>query len=270
VYAVGDIHGRADLLKLQLLQIEADEQRYACERSVVVFLGDYIDRGPDSKGALDLLLECGKTRETVFLRGNHETFIRRFLDDPRSLDEWRCCGGLETLVSYGLRPSLSRGHGDHERLSQELLDALPQQHLAFLGSLLLSFTCGDFFFVHAGIRPGIALCKQSEEDLLWIRDDFLNHARPFEKFVVHGHTPVNVPDIRSNRVNIDTGAFATGRLSCIMIEAENIVPLVDTRNWTGGNATRTENATTTGYESIRSINRAEDSPQAWSGNAPLS
>ncbi|MGP9813802.1 metallophosphoesterase family protein [Rhodopseudomonas sp. NSM] len=233
IYAIGDIHGRKDLLALQLAQIEADEKLYKCARSIVVFLGDYIDRGPDSRGTIDMLLAFARKREVVFLKGNHETFIPRFLADPRSLDEWRSFGGLETLVSYGLRPSLSRSHGDHERLSRELQDALPTPHRAFLESLPLSFTCGDFLFVHAGIRPGVALQEQSEGDLLWIREDFLDHGLPFEKFVVHGHTPVRAPDVRSNRANIDTGAFATGRLSCIMIEGPDIVPLIDTRDWSG-------------------------------------
>jgi serine/threonine protein phosphatase 1 len=123
-----------------------------------------------------------------------------------------------------------------------MLAALPPQHLSFFESLQLSFTCGDFFFVHAGIRPGIALRKQSEDDLLWIRDDFLHHDSPFEKYVVHGHTPVNAPDVRSNRMNIDTGAFATGRLSCVVIEGPDIVPLVDIRDWTRGGRTRVDGA----------------------------
>lgn len=240
IYAIGDVHGRADLLQVQLAQIAADERSYRCPRSKIVFLGDYIDRGPDSKGTIDLMLACARTREVVFLKGNHEIFLRRFLDFPHSLDEWRCFGGLETLVSYGLRPSLSRSHSDYEKLSRELRDALPPQHLTFIDALPLSFSCGDFFFVHAGIRPGIALHEQTESDLLWIRDDFLHHGKPFERYVVHGHTPIDAPDIRSNRVNIDTGAFATGRLSCIVIEGLDIVPLTDIRQWAPGGATRAD------------------------------
>lgn len=242
VYAVGDIHGRTDLLKLQLAQIEVDEALYPCPHSIIVFLGDYIDRGPDSRGTIDLLLACAQIREVVCLKGNHETFVQRFLDAPDSLSEWRTLGGLETLVSYGLRPSLSRSHGDHEALSEALRAAIPAQHLAFLDSLPTSFSCGDFFFVHAGVRPGFALAKQSENDMLWIRDEFLLHDAPFEKFVVHGHTPVAAPDIRCNRVNVDTGAFATGRLSCVVIEGTGILPLLDIRYWMAGNSTRTEEA----------------------------
>ncbi|WP_022722491.1 metallophosphoesterase family protein [Rhodopseudomonas sp. B29] len=242
LYAVGDIHGRADLLRSQLAQISADERSYHCRRSAIIFLGDYIDRGPDARGAIDLLLACARTREVIFLKGNHETFIRRFLEIPQSLDEWRHFGGLETLVSYGLRPSLSRNQRDYAELSHGFQKALPPQHLAFFDSLPLSYTCGDFLFVHAGVRPGVALHEQTEADLLWIRDDFLGHSQPFEKFIVHGHTPVGAPDLRLNRVNVDTGAFATGRLSCIAIEGTTIVPLSDIRQWAAGAATREQDA----------------------------
>jgi serine/threonine protein phosphatase 1 len=242
IYAIGDIHGCTHLLKRQLEEIEADEQRHPCARSIVVFLGDYIDRGPDSRGTIDLLLACGQMREAVFLKGNHETLIGRFLDAPQSLNDWRSLGGFETLVSYGLRPSLSRCSSNDERLSAELRAALPALHLAFFNSLSLSFSCGDFFFAHAGVRPGVALNKQSEDDLLWIRDDFLDHDLAFEKFVVHGHTPVNAPEIRPNRANIDTGAFATGRLSCVAIEGSDIVSLRDIRDWSVGGDTRAEAA----------------------------
>ncbi|WP_246664412.1 metallophosphoesterase family protein [Tardiphaga sp. P9-11] len=264
IYAIGDIHGRTDLLRLLLAQIESDEAQYPSTRSIIVFLGDYIDRGPDSRGTIDLLLACARVREVIILKGNHETFIRRFLDAPETLNDWRSLGGLETLVSYGLRPSLSRSHCDQERLSQELLAALPPEHLAFFEALPSSFTCGDFVFVHAGIRPGIELRKQKEDDLLWIREDFLHHSLPFEKFVVHGHTPVNVPDVRSNRVNIDTGAFATGRLSCVMIEGREITPLVDIRDWTAGNSTRVQDARAKhddGIEAIHWSDRRRRNPQ---------
>lgn len=238
VYAVGDIHGRTDLLQYQLAQIAADETLYPCPRTIIVFLGDYIDRGPDSRGTIDALLGCARGRDVVCLKGNHEALILHFLDRPETLNDWRQLGGLETLVSYGLRPSLSRSDGDHERLSDELRDALPPQHLGFLQSLPSSFVCGDFLFVHAGVRPGFALRKQTEYDLLWIRDEFLQHGLPFEKYVVHGHTPVRAPDIRTNRANIDTGAFATGRLSCVAIEGADIVELRDLRSWTESSNTR--------------------------------
>jgi serine/threonine protein phosphatase 1 len=231
IYAVGDIHGRADLLKALLLQIDVDQTLYPSKRPIVVFLGDYIDRGPASKEVISLLLECGNAKEAVFLRGNHETFVHRFLKNPDVLDEWRLCGALETLVSYGLKPTLNPDAAERRNLANELAQAMPRQHLEFLESLDLSFCCGDFLFVHAGIRPGVPLRKQKEEDLLWIREEFLAHQQPFEKLVVHGHTPVHTIEIYPNRINIDTGAFATGRLTCIAIEGTSVVPLIDVRDW---------------------------------------
>jgi len=233
IYAIGDIHGRADLLEALLLQIDVDCTLYPSRRPIVVFLGDYIDRGPASREVLDLLLECERTKkETIFLKGNHDTFVHRFLSEPAVLDEWRLCGGLETLVSYGLKPSINPDVVEQKRLAKELAKSIPKRHLEFLESLSLSFNCGDFLFVHAGIRPGVPIRKQLEEDLLWIREEFLSCEQQFEKFVVHGHTPVRTLDIRSNRINIDTGAFATGRLTCIVMEGSVIVPLIDVRDWT--------------------------------------
>jgi len=248
-----------------MAQIDADEVRYPCIRSIVVFLGDYIDRGPDSRGTIELLIASTRMREVVCLKGNHETFVRRFLDASLSLNDWRLMGGFETLASYGLKPSLGLNDGEHERLAEELRVAMPAQHLAFLDSLPSSFICGDFFFVHAGVRPGIALDRQTEDDLLWIRDDFLHYGSPFEKFVVHGHTPVNAPEVRFNRVSIDTGAFATGRLSCVAIEGSDIVPLLDIRDWAADGDTRTESVQTKrdgGLDALLRQNRGLYVPQS--------
>jgi serine/threonine protein phosphatase 1 len=230
IYAIGDIHGCADLLEGLLQQIDMDCTLYPANRPIVVFLGDYIDRGPASSEVLDLLLGCERTKEAVFLKGNHETYVHRFLSEPAVLDDWRQCGGLETLVSYGLKPSINPDVPEQTKLAEEFAKTIPKRHLKFLESLNLSFSCGDYLFVHAGIRPGVPLRKQREEDLLWIREEFLSSEQQFEKFVVHGHTPVAMPDIRSNRINIDTGAFATGRLTCIVIEGTSIVPLIDVRD----------------------------------------
>jgi len=231
IYAIGDNHGRADLLAALLRQIDVDCTLYPSSRPIVVFIGDYVDRGPASSEVLDLLLGCERTKETVFLKGNHEALVHRFLSVPAVLDEWRLCGGLETLVSYGLKPSLNAGVAEQRRLAKELAKSIAKPHLEFLDSLKLSFSCGNFLFVHAGIRPGVPIRKQREEYLLWIREEFLSCDQRFEKFVVHGHTPVRTPDVRSNRINIDTGAFATGRLTCIMIEGTAMVPLIDVRDW---------------------------------------
>lgn len=231
IYAIGDVHGRADLLASLLLQIEVDIALHPVSRPIAVFLGDYIDRGPDSKEVLDLLVTPGRTPEMVFLKGNHETFLLNFLKTPALLDNWRQYGGLETLVSYGLKPPMNPSFNDQARLARDLASATPESHRKFFEALKLSFVCGDFLFVHAGLRPLIPIQEQTEDDLLWIRDDFLLWDKEFEKIVVHGHTPVLEPDIRFNRINIDTGAFATGRLTCMTIEAAKIMPLIDVRDW---------------------------------------
>ena len=184
-----------------------------------VFLGDYIDRGPSSRAVLDRLIDRSRTHEIVCLKGNHETYLFEFLRNPAVLADWRRLGGLETLMSYGLEPSMKADMAEQLELAKALEVSLPKHHRQFLRSLCTSFSCGDFFFVHAGVRPGIPLEQQREEDLLWIRDDFLLCEDDFGKIVVHGHTPVREPDIRPNRINIDTGAYATGRLTCLIIES---------------------------------------------------
>ena len=218
IYAVGDLHGRVDLLETMLKLIDFDCSRFPIPRPIVVFLGDYIDRGPASRDVLDRLIARSRSAEIVFLKGNHEVFLSDFLRKPSVLEEWRRYGGLETLVSYGLKPSINPSFAELVELGHAFAKSFPDDHRQFLATLTPSFSCGDFYFVHAGIRPGVRLRDQREADLLWIRDDFLLCEERFEKFVVHGHTPVAEPDIRSNRVNIDTGAVQTGRLTCLIIE----------------------------------------------------
>lgn len=219
IYAVGDVHGRADLLDQVLSRIDADLTAYPECHPLQVFLGDYIDRGPFSRAVLDRLIKRARTHEIVCLKGNHETYVFEFLQNPAILADWRQLGGLETLMSYGLRPSMKADIAEQLELAKALAASLPKHHRQFLRNLSNSFACGDFFFVHAGVKPGIPLEQQREEDLLWIRDDFLLCEHDFGKIVVHGHTPVLEPDIRPNRINIDTGAYATGRLTCLIIES---------------------------------------------------
>jgi serine/threonine protein phosphatase 1 len=219
IYAVGDVHGRADLLHQKLSRVDADLATYPHCRPLQIFLGDYIDRGPHSRAVLDLLISRARTHAVVCLEGNHESYFRTFLQDPDVLVAWRKCGGLETLRSYGLSPSFNPDRGERAELSRALDAALPTSHRRFLTNLVPCFECGDFLFVHAGVKPGVPLTRQREEDLLWIREDFLLCEEGFSKIVVHGHSPVREPDIRSNRINIDTGAYATGRLTCFIIEA---------------------------------------------------
>jgi serine/threonine protein phosphatase 1 len=222
IYAIGDVHGRADLLSQVLMGIDADMAAYPAHRAVHVFLGDYIDRGRHSRQVLDMLIARGRHHHMVCLKGNHETYVRDFLRDPAVLDQWRHFGGLETLVSYGITPSINADEREQHALAEAFGRALPHSHRHFLSNLKTSFACGDYFFAHAGVRPGIALSKQHENDLLWIRDDFLFHEDGFGKIIIHGHTPVKEPDIRPNRINIDTGAYATGRLTCLVLEGEGM------------------------------------------------
>ncbi len=225
IYAIGDVHGRADLLERLLSRIDAHRAAHPVTRPVVLMIGDYIDRGPSSRDVLDLLINSARSREMIFLRGNHEVFIDRFLQDPETLRDWSRIGGLETLMSYGLKPTLNPDPDTQKELAAALNAQLPNIHRRFLADLRTSFACGGYFFAHAGVRPGIPLSQQSEDDLMWIRDEFLLHEERFEKVVVHGHTPVREIDIRPNRINIDTGAYATGRLSCLMLEDHRVEPL---------------------------------------------
>jgi len=222
IYAIGDVHGRADLLDLVFARIDADLAGRRGSRAIQVLLGDYVDRGPCSRGVLDRLVARSSSHELVCLKGNHEGYMAEFLRNPSVLGAWRHVGGLETLISYGLEPSLNPGEAERTTLARALRAALPDGHRGFLARLDPSFCCGDFFFAHAGVKPGIPLQQQREEDLLWIRDDFLDCERDFGKMVVHGHTPVREPEIRPNRINIDTGAYATGRLTCLMVEQDAI------------------------------------------------
>jgi serine/threonine protein phosphatase 1 len=222
IYAVGDIHGRLDLLDQLLIKIDADLAAHKIDRAIHVFLGDYIDRGPESATVLERLIRRGQSHETICLLGNHEACLLEFLDNPAMLAPWGQNGGLTTLLSYGLRPTFQAGPEEQAELSAALGEVMPASHRQFLTGLPLSFTCGDFFFVHAGVRPGTPLSRQRDEDLLWIRGEFLQHEAPFEKVIVHGHTPVREPDVRKNRVNIDTGAYATGRLTCLRLERDEI------------------------------------------------
>ncbi|MBR0750732.1 serine/threonine protein phosphatase [Bradyrhizobium jicamae] len=218
LYAVGDIHGCSDLLTTAFGLIDEDLARTKPGRVIQVFLGDYVDRGPNTRRTLDLLIGRGQVHETVFIKGNHEALLMDLLADPSRLPEWLQLGGAATLMSYGVETSPHQAATDPVSVRQAFLAALPQSHIAFLRALVPSYSCGDFFFAHAGAKPGIPLDQQSEEDLMWIREPFLSSDEDFGKVVVHGHTPVREPEIRNHRVNIDTGAYATGCLTVLAIE----------------------------------------------------
>jgi serine/threonine protein phosphatase 1 len=227
IYAVGDIHGRFDLLNKLLARIDTDIALRPRVRPFYVFLGDYIDRGSWSRETIDRLIEHGKTHESVFLKGNHELIAIKCLTDPNLFDQWMRLGGLETLRSYGAAPGTLANGKQIVELQAAFHSALPQAHLRFLRGLQISFACGDFFFAHAGVRPKVDLSRQKERDLLWIRGEFLSSNDDFGKIIVHGHTPTSEIEVGPNRINIDTGAFATGRLTCLVIENESL-SMIDT------------------------------------------
>lgn len=206
--------------------IERDLAQHPTPTALTVTVGDYVDRGPDSRGVIERLTGHPFPTRLVALRGNHESIFEEFLRDPSIANYWRGLGGLETLHSYGVDVApLMRGRG-HEEAAAALRAALPQSHVTFLASLALTHTAGRYFFCHAGVRPGVPLARQSEEDLLWIRDEFLDSPADFGKVVVHGHTPREAPELRPNRINVDTGAFMSGLLSCAVLEDEGVRFLV--------------------------------------------
>jgi len=224
IYAVGDIHGESRCLEALLSVITThyrQRMNEAGERPIIVFLGDYVDRGPDSRGVLDILCRFAATDADGsgpacrFVSGNHEAALRAFLANPVTGAEWLDYGGAETLASYGLCtfPHLS----DPVTLRDGLEERLPTSHRAFLDLLEPMITLGDYVFVHAGVRPGVPLERQRLDDIQWIREPFLSSRRFHGKVVVHGHTPVDEPQILPNRIAIDTGAYATGVLSAISL-----------------------------------------------------
>ena len=228
IYAVGDIHGRLDLLNELLARIEDDLSARPVIRPVFIFLGDYIDRGPSSRETINRLIEHAGTKESVFLKGNHEQIAISCLRDRGLFERWMRLGGFETLVSYGITPGPLSDDRQIVRLQGAFHDALPRRHFRFFRDMQSSFALGDFFFAHAGVKPGVALSHQKESDLLWIRQEFLLSSDDFGKIVIHGHTPVHDVEVGPNRINIDTGAFATGLLTCLVID-ESLLSIIDTR-----------------------------------------
>ncbi len=220
IYAIGDVHGRIDLLMRLHERIEAELVRDQPADWRIIHLGDYVDRGPDSRSVIEFLLDRQEEdARHIALKGNHDQRFVMFLRDIAEWPNFENFGGRTTARSYGV----DFGAGGpleiavgHERLRQ----LVPTAHVGFLDMLPLSITIGDFFFCHAGIRPGILLEEQTEDDLLWIRRDFHAHQSLHPKLIVHGHTPVREPDILPNRVNLDTLAWETGRLTALAIDGK--------------------------------------------------
>jgi serine/threonine protein phosphatase 1 len=220
LYAIGDIHGRADLLRRLHDMIRDDAAGAPEARRRVVYLGDYIDRGPQTREVLDLLVDEPLAGfERVYLKGNHEDALLRFLEDVSIGPAWLGFGGAATLLSYGVTPP---GEDIGEPTREAFAAAFPDRHRAFLQQLATTHAEGDFFFAHAGVRPGVPLAHQSEDDLLWIREPFLYSTADFGKIVVHGHSISFSPELRHNRIGIDTGAFATGRLTCLVLSGATL------------------------------------------------
>ncbi|WP_233352881.1 metallophosphoesterase family protein [Henriciella mobilis] len=223
VYAVGDVHGRADLLQALFKRIEEDARESEATPHLIM-LGDYVDRGFQSRQVIDFLMSDQVSRfETFFLKGNHEEALLRFLEQPEHGPEWANYGGRETLVSYGVRPPRSLTMND-EWLSahQQFQEKFPESHLHFMRALDVSVRLGDYGFVHAGTRPGRAFDEQEEHDLLWIRDEFLKAGERDDVVVVHGHTPADDAYSDFRRINVDTGAYFSGRLTAVRLEKDQI------------------------------------------------
>lgn len=220
LYVVGDIHGRVDLLRLILAQIAADAMATDL-RKELVFLGDYVDRGYHSRDVIEALrTDLPPGFIPIFLRGNHEEVMLRFCDgDDGIARDWFYFGGRETVASYGLPPPPQTLTDEQvRRIRADFVARVPADHLAFLRATQLHYQSGDYIFVHAGMRPGMALEQQLRDDLLFIRTEFLDSNADFGGMVVHGHTIVSAPEIRHNRIAIDTGAYATAKLTCLVLE----------------------------------------------------
>ena len=218
VYCVGDIHGRDDLLEEMAGRVEADMEPRSFDQVVTVFLGDYVDRGLGSMPVVDKLSRGEWPTPIVALAGNHEDLLLAFLEDASVLEAWRNLGGLETLHSYGVNVRLAMTGRDFGTVRQAFVVRLPEGHRHFLANLKVSTTIGDYFFCHAGVRPGVPLERQNREDLLTIRSAFLSSEAEHGKVIVHGHTPAVTPEVRTNRIGIDTAAYATNRLTCLVLE----------------------------------------------------
>lgn len=221
IYAIGDVHGCDDLLAKMHASIATDLASRPPQSYRMVHLGDFVDRGPDSAAVIERACRLGADDENaVFLRGNHESILLEFLatGDAAAETNFLGNGGVATLASYGI---VVGGWGfarPRDGLAERLAARLPSGHRTFLKTLSYSVRFGDYFFCHAGVRPGVALDQQAPFDLTWIREEFLYSDADFGAVVVHGHTPTQEPEVRPNRINVDTGAVLGGPLTCLVLE----------------------------------------------------
>jgi serine/threonine protein phosphatase 1 len=223
LYAIGDIHGRRDLLDELLDRIAADIAARPVDAAVLVFLGDFIDRGPDSAGVIERLSALGDfPARAVFLQGNHEEILLRVLDGEEGLAyDWLGFGGDACVESYNVSSAALKAK-EESNIARTLLAAIPERHIAFLRDLGDTVRFGDYLLVHAGIRPGIAIEEQQPHDLRWIRDPFLSDQHDHGCMVIHGHTISNGVDRRSNRLGIDTGAYRSNVLTAAIVEESEL------------------------------------------------
>lgn len=224
VYATGDIHGRRDLLDrlLETIGVDISASAVPAPEPRLIFLGDYIDRGTESRQVIERLIEGQTAHGWICLKGNHESLMLDALDGARDFDLWLANGGVETLFSYGIAARDFLPAGRFDALRMAMRESIPPAHLAFLRELPTSRRIGGYFFCHAGVRPGVPLERQSEDDLLWIRDVFIDSRDDHGARIVHGHTPAMEPEVRLNRINVDTGAYLTNRLSCAVLEGTDV------------------------------------------------
>jgi serine/threonine protein phosphatase 1 len=221
IYAIGDIHGRRDCLDALLLQIGEDDRNRGTAQTTLVLLGDLVDRGPESRGVIECLSLLDKLRRCVFLMGNHEeVFIEAWEGDEGAARLFHRIGGRETLLSYGVTPA-DYDCADFAQLRALLATHVPAEHIAFLRGFRDFYRSGDYLFVHAGIRPGTPIDEQHPADMRWIRDKFLDDTRDHGVCVVHGHSIAPAVEEKPNRVGIDTGAYASGRLTALGLEGSD-------------------------------------------------
>jgi serine/threonine protein phosphatase 1 len=226
VYAIGDVHGCFDELLALERQIIADSADVVGEKWIIT-VGDYIDRGPASAQVLSHLVAAPPAGfKRVSLAGNHEQMLLDFLAAPRRNQMWLENGGWDSARSYGLSDAVLRGNPG--TLAAALVGRMPPRHLDWLKQLPAALALPGFTFVHAGIRPGIPLDDQVDEDLLWIREPFLDDWSPSPTIVVHGHTPETEPVRTPNRIGIDTAAFATGRLTALRLDNDDTISFLST------------------------------------------
>ena len=231
LYAIGDLHGHYSAYKMLYTLIEIEASKRPDLKHIVIFLGDYIDRGPDSSKIIESLRNLKSDAiQNVFLIGNHEYSFLEYMKDPHANEQWLQFGGIQTVQSYGclindgpILPS------EIEVLQKKLNSRVPKEHLNFLNSLDHMSIYGDYAFVHAGIRPGLPLSEQKNEDLRFIREPFLSWEEPHEKCIIHGHSITKEPEIKQNRINVDTGLYKFGTLTCCVLKDET-VSLIQVQN----------------------------------------